>query len=499
MSKPMGPAQSVEAPAAPVHEDLVEHTAPHLWRHFWAFGGCTMTGNTTCGGQERRTVVASMGGSGPREQGGEGPDSERRTVPPDGVSSRLSWSVAALVLVIVSPLPATGQTDPGRVIHSFTSIPEGSTPYAGLLVASDGNLYGTTYSGGVQGAGTAFRLSRDANGDFTVFNLLHAFTASSGLPSTDGGYPTASLMESKDGNLYGTTGQGGSAAKGTVFRLSRDASGDFTVFTIVHSFTGGSSDGDTPHGAVLEGSDGNLYGTTQFGGGPTNFGTVYQLSRDETGSPTMFALVHWFPGLQGASYPDGAYPYAPLIEGSDGSLYGTTSIGGPGPVSAGEGGTVFQLSKDTSGGFTVFRVVTSLPYVPYSGTGYLLGEGAYAPVIQARDGYLYGTAVNYGPNGATDNGTVFRVSSSRAATVVSTEPPAAAGPPASAPSSVSGWTPRARSASTRFCNRSQVEPRTAKPPTEGWSRDRTGTCTGRPSRAVRAETAQSSRFNSPPG
>ena len=258
------------------------------------------------------------------------------------------------------------------VLHSFTGDPDGSDPSAGMIRDGAGNLYGTTYEGGNFGKGTVFkldtagletvlysfagppdgqfpnaRLVRDAagnlygtteiggdlqcnsqNGCGTVFKLdttgaetvLHRFT---GTP-TDGSYPEGGVVRDAAGNLYGTTSYGDASDLGTVFKL--DNAGTETV---LHSFTGGTTDGATPMVGLIPGAAGSLYGTTEVGG-PSNFGTVFRVTTSGTET-----ILHSF--VKGGT--DGKKPRGGLIRDPAGNLYGTTSSGG-----RYNKGTVFKLS-----------------------------------------------------------------------------------------------------------------------------------------------------------
>src|SRR5271157_1755074 len=144
---------------------------------------------------------------------------------------------------------------------------------------------------------------------------------------TDGAIPFAGLVQDAQGNLYGTTTQGGTSNMGTVFMV--DTTGKETV---LYSFTGTGGDGENPYGGLVRDAQGNLYGTTVNGGASNPKGTVFKL--DTTGKETV---LHSF-----TDNPDGALPKAGLLQDTQSNLYGTTSLGGP------EGaGTVFKL--DTTG------------------------------------------------------------------------------------------------------------------------------------------------------
>lgn len=203
-------------------------------------------------------------------------------------------------------------------VHQF-QVTDGAHPLAPLLLASDGNFYGTT-SGqcGRCGDGTIFKLSPDG-----TLVTLHTFKGS------DGSNPEAGLVEGRDGDLYGTTVNGGSYANctyveigcGTVFQITRTG-----TFTSLHSFDG--KDGANPYGGLVLGTDGNFYGTTanytEVGGGS---GTIFKITPDGT-----LTTLHAFQGT------DGQFPFAGLMQATDGNFYGTTLMGGRGF------GTVFKLS-----------------------------------------------------------------------------------------------------------------------------------------------------------
>jgi len=191
------------------------------------------------------------------------------------------------------------------VLHSFNSFfNEGAVPVAGLVQAGDGNFYGTTAVGGQHFQGTVFRI--DATGNLTT---LHSFSGS----TNDGSNPVAGLVQDSDGNFYGTTPSGGAHFQGIVCRISQGGG-----FTVLHSFTGYPAEGGVPFAALVQGNDGDFYGTTAVGG--THFkGTVFKI--DAAGSLTT---LHSFSGSNG----DGANPVAELVQGSDGNFYGTTVLGG---------------------------------------------------------------------------------------------------------------------------------------------------------------------------
>ena len=193
----------------------------------------------------------------------------------------------------------------GGKVLSFSTILEGTWPYAALIQDSAGNLYGTTTYGGQVGLGNVFKL--DAAGAETV---LYSFTG-----GPDGGGPYAGLIRDAEGNLYGTTAFGGATGSGTVFKL--DTAGTLTV---LHTFTGG-ADGYNPYAGLIQDSAGNLYGTTTYGGSASKtsgYGVVFKI--DPAGTETV---LYTFTGRD-----DGGQPFAGLFRDSAGNLYGTASSGG---------------------------------------------------------------------------------------------------------------------------------------------------------------------------
>jgi uncharacterized repeat protein (TIGR03803 family) len=260
------------------------------------------------------------------------------------------------------------------ILYQFHPDPRsgGRFPYGGLIQGPDGTLYGTTHGGGISDYGTIFRLAPDGTRDA----VLYRFTG-----STDGVNPYAGLMQGSDGTLYGTT-YGSSIGFGSIFRIAPDGSG----FTVLHLFIGAPTDGGFPWAGLIQGPDGTLYGTTQRGG-PTTDGTIFQIAPDGSG----FTLLHTFTGA------DGRDPSATLIQGADGTLYGTTAAGGSGGNCVGGlgCGTIFRLAPD--GSFTILYNFTGGP---------MDGANPRAGLIQGSDGMLYGTTANGGP---VDRGTVFKV------------------------------------------------------------------------------------------
>jgi uncharacterized repeat protein (TIGR03803 family) len=190
------------------------------------------------------------------------------------------------------------------VLHSFAGSPDGAFPLPGLIHDSAGNLYGTTFEGGTGSgsSGTIFRVTATGNDA-----VLYSFTG-----SPDGDSPFSVLTRDSFGNFYGTTRSGGAFGFGSVFKLSKRGKE-----TVLYSFSGG-PDGGTPFGGLILDSAGTLYGTTYAGGASAGHGVVFKL--DEGGTETV---LHTF-----TASTDGANPYAGLTRDNQGNLYGTTYFGG---------------------------------------------------------------------------------------------------------------------------------------------------------------------------
>jgi uncharacterized repeat protein (TIGR03803 family) len=260
---------------------------------------------------------------------------------------------------------ANAQTETN--LYSFgSSSTDGNGPVAGLVQGSDGNFYGTTQDGGTYSYGTVFRISPGAS-----YTNLYSFGGS----PPDGKGPVAGLVQGSDGNFYGTTYFGGLTGVGAVFRISLSG-----TYTNLYSF-GYSPDGFNPFAGLVQGSDGNFYGTTYFGG-PHGVGTVYRISL--TGAYTNLYSF-------GSSPLDGDFPVAGLVQGNDGNFYGTTQDGG----TYGDG-TVFRISL--TGAYTNLYSFGSSPTD---------GNGPVAGLVQGSDDNFYGTTQD---GGTYSNGTVYRIS-----------------------------------------------------------------------------------------
>lgn len=267
------------------------------------------------------------------------------------------------------------------IVYSFTSLSEweryGGFPSNRLLQARDGCLYGTSRGGGLHKVGHIFRLDPSTG---TLDKLYH-------FNWEEGRSPLGKLLQTDDGNFYGTTEMGGSencaSGCGTIFRLSPQGH-----FTTLHFFGGGHY-GFRPCAGLIRARDGYFYGTTLSGGAvrsywpggaPNGHGTVFRLSLDG-----HLTIVHAF------ELHDGGGPCSELIEGRDGYLYGTTRGAGLLKNQRSGQGTIFRLSLD--GNLTTLHT--------FDGED---GSGV-SGVIQARDGHLYGTTA-YG--GFYNRGTIFR-------------------------------------------------------------------------------------------
>jgi uncharacterized repeat protein (TIGR03803 family) len=261
------------------------------------------------------------------------------------------------------------QMTPLGILNNLVSFnnTNGASPDAGLVQAVDGNLYGTTYNGGSNNFGTVFQAA--TNGALTTLATF-AFT--------NGAYLIAGLIQGQDGSFYGTTAIGGTNSGGTAFQVTTNG----TLATLVSFNTSGSA-GDSPYGGLVQGSDGSLYGTT-YQGGTNGYGTIFRLTTNG-----IFTPLHSFTGTK-----DGANPDAGLVQGTDGSFYGTTFFGG-----ANNFGTVFKFA--TNGAVTTLAVFDNT-------------NGAYpqAGLIQASDGNFYGTTSGggtYTNQSGQGYGTIFKL------------------------------------------------------------------------------------------
>ena len=287
------------------------------------------------------------------------------------------------------------------------NIEDGVSPLAGLLIASDGLLYGSTKFGRASetvGTGALYRLRADGTG-FTVFHRFAGYTATNqdlAPINTNGAYPEAELIEGTDGYLYGVTRAGGAAGTGVIFKVLRDGA-DFQVLRQLSAITSAAGsgitanvDGAVPLGPLVRGVDGYFYGTASAGG-VNGRGTVFRIAFDGTGFQVLHEFTATTPDATTAllENADGATPLAGLTDGGDGFFYGVTSSGGE----TGQG-VIFAISPD-GGTFTVLH--------HFSGNG---GTRPVGELLLGTDGKLYGTTSTGGQSSsgaATSFGTIFSI------------------------------------------------------------------------------------------
>jgi uncharacterized repeat protein (TIGR03803 family) len=321
----------------------------------------------------------------------------------------------------VAALNFTSITTAGVVLetlYSCTTNSIGTFPCGGLIKASNGSFYGTMAGGGSEGNGTVCQM--DTNG---VVTLVYAFPNGIGDNNPPDGYnPFGTLLQASNGLLYGTAVLGGASDDGTVFRMTTNGTG------IEAWSLGSTSIGSRPWAGLVQGQNGDFYGTTKFGGA-NGYGTVFKLT------PTgVLTGVHSF------NNGDGAYPCPALAQGGDGNFYGATFGGG-----ANSSGTIFKitpagaltslfsfaetngalpagaLTQDFAGNFygvtygggasgagTVFKLGADGAFASlYSFTGGNDGANPTCTLLLAKDGNLYGTTIL---GGSYSFGTVFRIS-----------------------------------------------------------------------------------------
>jgi uncharacterized repeat protein (TIGR03803 family) len=277
-------------------------------------------------------------------------------------------------------------------LTSFNSTDGANPYYAGLVQGTDGNLYGTTVDGGanttsycIYGCGTVFKIAR--NGNLTT---LYNFCSQSGC--TDGQSPQTGVIQATNGDFYGTTFYNGAncAPYGcdTVFKVTPNGK-----LTTLYSFCSqsGCTDGVGPHAGLIQATNGDFYGVTNLGETYSS-GTIFKI----TPSGRLTTLYSFCSQTSEEICTDGAYPYGGLVQAANGDIYGTTSAGGFPPVENGSGGgTVFKI---TLGG----KLTTLYSFCGQSGCGY----GPLGTLVQASNGDFYGTTWG---GGAAGWGTIFRI------------------------------------------------------------------------------------------
>ncbi len=298
----------------------------------------------------------------------------------------------AFVVLVVCAAAATLKAQTLTTLFSFDGA-DGSSPVNGLVQGTDGNLYGTTTLGGLNGEGTVFKIS-PSGALTTIYNFC------SQPNCADGAEPLDELSEGLDGNFYGITYLGGAyggcyfGGCGTVFKIT--SSGQLTT---LHNFCSlaDCADGNEPYAGLALGPGGDFYGTTSYGGAnnppcsEAGCGTVFKI----TPSGTLTTLYN-FCSQSGCT--DGFEPQARLVQGTNGSFYGTTVYGG---VAQPYPGTVFKITSTGE--------LTTL-YTFCSQTNCADGNGPSQVLIQATDGNFYSVTNGGGSSSCTYGcGTVFKM------------------------------------------------------------------------------------------
>jgi uncharacterized repeat protein (TIGR03803 family) len=307
------------------------------------------------------------------------------------------WKIASVVFLLY------GATATGARAQTFTTLADfegtnGSFPgYGPVVQGIDGNLYGTTGGGGANNEGTVFKLT--AGGELTT---LYSFCSQ--MDCTDGLNPLAGLVQATDGNLYGTTYYGGVNTTscqygcGTVFKVTPRG-----ALTTLYSFCSqpNCTDGYRPITGLVQATNGKFYGTT--GNNGVTYGTVFEITAEGT-----LTTLHSF--CSQANCVDGEYPSG-LVQATDGNLYGTTYAGGTSGA-----GTVFSITTEG-------KVTTLYSFCARSGC--TDGAGPLRGVVQAADGTFYGTTTSGGvppqlpPGcGALACGTIFQITARGALTTL---------------------------------------------------------------------------------
>jgi uncharacterized repeat protein (TIGR03803 family) len=245
------------------------------------------------------------------------------------------WKIdcAVFLLFLTAVIAAPAQTF--TTLVNFNGANGAYPQPEGLLQGLDGNLYGTTDSGGANNAGTIFKMTPTG-----VLTTLHSFN------TTDGASPAASLVQALNGNFFGVTQNGGASGSGTFFRMTPSG-----VLTTLHNFDG--TDGSLPNSRLLIASDGNFYGTAAFGGNsglcPSVLcGTIFKIT-----ASGVLTTVYNFCLQTGCQ--DGVTPFLGLAQASDGSFYGATWGGG-----TGNGGTIFRVTSQ--GALTSYSFCQAYPF-----------------------------------------------------------------------------------------------------------------------------------------
>jgi len=246
------------------------------------------------------------------------------------------------------------------VLYNF-DITHGSNPNGGLTLGSDGNFYGTSEHGGAHAYGNIFQLTPSG-----TLNVLYDFTG-----NADGGYPLAPPIQGTDGNLYGTS------YPGVAYKIS--TKGAFKIIKKIPS---------TPYGPLVQGTDGSFYGMTEQGG-TAGVGTIFKIVKTKVTTLYNFDNTH------------GAAPYGGLAQGADGNFYGTTSGGG-----TSNSGVIFQLTP--SGTVTVIY--------EFDSTHPANGYQSFSGLVAATDGNLYGSTI-FG--GSANNGVLFKITTTGSYSVLS--------------------------------------------------------------------------------
>jgi uncharacterized repeat protein (TIGR03803 family) len=319
------------------------------------------------------------------------------------------------------PWPRERHGPPGdyRIVHDFNAgIDQPASPVGTSLIGPDGQYYGVASDGGPSSEGMVYRLNADGS-----TTTLHVFDRATG------GDPGRGLTLGSDGQFYGTTTEGGPFYQGVIYRMGADG-----TYTVLHAFDDTPGGGRHPNSRLVEGPDGNFYGTTVGGGEHHGNGTFFRMT--PSGQVTVLHSFHdhsEYEPYTSSDFclgPDGHFyalgrsaafrvaldgtttewrrfdadrhgfaGWAGLILGSDGYLYGAMSEGGPR-----QGGTVFRLSLD--GELKILHAFPGPGDPAYAGEAY----HPYGPLMQASDGTLYGT-VAYG--GKWEKGGVYRVAPGR--------------------------------------------------------------------------------------